>query len=240
MTDVDHPTERRLLEAAVELFADQGFAATSVRQVCTAAGANVASVNYYFGSKRALYDAAIDFARAESNARNPWVALDERRDFWSDAAPDVRLRRFIAMLLDHGLDGTGGTSSLARMMFHEMLDPTPAWDRQVEVSIARVFDALRDICRELAGPDVDDATLTRLAVIINGQCMYPALASGCLSTMEPEVRLDGDGRAALAELVADGVLATIRGLREGSATDQRGTNPSTPPASKSNIGHTAQ
>lgn len=212
MSEPEHPTKRRLLEVAVELFAGQGFAATSVRQVCTAADANVASVNYYFGSKRALYDAAIDFARAESNARNPWVALDERRDFWSDAEPEVRLRRFIAMMLDHGLDAEGNTSGLARMMFHEMLDPTPAWDRQVEVSIARVFDELREICRAVAGPGVDDATLTRMAVIINGQCMYPALASGCLTAMQPEVRLDQAGRERLAELVGDGAVGLLRSL----------------------------
>ena len=213
MTDAaERPTQTRLLEAAVRLFAEQGFEATSVRQVCDAAQANVASVSYYFGSKRDLYDAALDFARAESNARNPWVALDEQRNFWSDADPETRLRRFVAMMIDHGMREGGEPSDLARMMIHEMLDPTPAFDRQIEVSIARVFSALREICRDLAGPDVDEETLTRLALITNGPCMYATLVTQCLGRMHPEVKFDEAGRAALAELVADGMLALIRDL----------------------------
>ena len=61
----EHPTRTRLLHAAVKLFAAQGYEATSVRQVCERADANVAAVGYHFGGKSGLYDAAIDFAREE-------------------------------------------------------------------------------------------------------------------------------------------------------------------------------
>lgn len=45
----------RLLDAAERLFAQQGVAATSVRDITGEAGANVAAINYYFGSREALY-----------------------------------------------------------------------------------------------------------------------------------------------------------------------------------------
>lgn len=45
------PTERRLLLAAERLFAERGIAATSLRSIMSAAGANVAAVHYHFGSK---------------------------------------------------------------------------------------------------------------------------------------------------------------------------------------------
>ncbi|MEX2671333.1 MAG: CerR family C-terminal domain-containing protein [Phycisphaeraceae bacterium] len=48
-------TPRRLLEAAERLFAEHGFAGTSVRDITKAAGCNVAAVNYHFGSKERLY-----------------------------------------------------------------------------------------------------------------------------------------------------------------------------------------
>ena len=48
-------TKMKLLEAAGELFAEQGLEGTSVRQIAAKAGANVASVNYHFGSKQNLY-----------------------------------------------------------------------------------------------------------------------------------------------------------------------------------------
>jgi len=47
-------TKAAVLEAAERLFALNGFAAVSVRDITTEAGVNLASVNYHFGSKDAL------------------------------------------------------------------------------------------------------------------------------------------------------------------------------------------
>ncbi|HEX2313510.1 MAG TPA: TetR family transcriptional regulator [Thermomonospora sp.] len=48
-------TRRRLLEAARDLFAEHGYDHVTVRMIAGAAGANVALVNRYFGSKAALF-----------------------------------------------------------------------------------------------------------------------------------------------------------------------------------------
>jgi AcrR family transcriptional regulator len=47
-------TRRRLLEAAEALFIECGYEAMSLRQVTAKAHANLAAVNYHFGSKEAL------------------------------------------------------------------------------------------------------------------------------------------------------------------------------------------
>jgi len=49
------PVQDRLLDTAEELFCQCGFNDTSVRDIAAAAGCNIASVNYYFGSKDNLY-----------------------------------------------------------------------------------------------------------------------------------------------------------------------------------------
>ncbi|MBB6521730.1 TetR/AcrR family transcriptional regulator [Pseudoteredinibacter isoporae] len=54
-------TVERILDAASVLFAERGYAETSLRTITTAAGVNLASVNYHFGSKKALIQAV--FAR---------------------------------------------------------------------------------------------------------------------------------------------------------------------------------
>jgi AcrR family transcriptional regulator len=51
MTLQHFSTKDRILHAAEELFAQQGFASTSLRQVTTRADVNIAAVNYHFGSK---------------------------------------------------------------------------------------------------------------------------------------------------------------------------------------------
>ena len=54
-------TRERLLDAAEYLFAQRGVDATSLRHSTAEAAANLASVNYHFGSKEALFRAV--FAR---------------------------------------------------------------------------------------------------------------------------------------------------------------------------------
>lgn len=57
--DLALPTDRRLLLAAERLFAERGIDAVSLRAIMAAAGANVASVHYHFGSKDELVSAVI-------------------------------------------------------------------------------------------------------------------------------------------------------------------------------------
>ncbi|OAS19294.1 TetR family transcriptional regulator [Paenibacillus oryzisoli] len=45
----------KILLAAKKLFAQHGYEATSVRQICEEAGANVALVSYYFGGKESVF-----------------------------------------------------------------------------------------------------------------------------------------------------------------------------------------
>lgn len=54
-------TRERLLDAAQKLFVERGIDATSLRSITTEADANLASVNYHFGSKEELIQAV--FAR---------------------------------------------------------------------------------------------------------------------------------------------------------------------------------
>ena len=51
----DQSTKERILESASRVFCEKGFRATTVRDICAEADANVAAINYHFGDKRKLY-----------------------------------------------------------------------------------------------------------------------------------------------------------------------------------------
>ena len=53
-------TVQRILDAAEVLFAQKGFAETSLRAITSRAGVNLAAVNYHFGSKEALVQAVFE------------------------------------------------------------------------------------------------------------------------------------------------------------------------------------
>ena len=56
LTKEAQETQKRLLDAAEELYAQKGLDATSIRDITTKADRNLASVNYFFGNKYELYE----------------------------------------------------------------------------------------------------------------------------------------------------------------------------------------
>ncbi|CAA0082007.1 putative HTH-type transcriptional regulator YttP [Halioglobus japonicus] len=71
----DRSTKDRILDAALVVFAEQGFEGASIRKIVTSAGANVAAGHYYFGSKYALYS-AVTMRYLEQLNQTRYEALD--------------------------------------------------------------------------------------------------------------------------------------------------------------------
>lgn len=59
MNNTTETTQQRIMASAEILFAERGFAATSLRAIATAAGVNLAAANYHFGSKQGLLAATL-------------------------------------------------------------------------------------------------------------------------------------------------------------------------------------
>lgn len=76
MTLPHFSTKDRILYAAEELFAQQGFASTSLRQVTSRADVNIAAVNYHFGSKENLVNEVFR-RRMDDMSRERLAALQQ-------------------------------------------------------------------------------------------------------------------------------------------------------------------
>ncbi len=92
-------TVERILDAAEQLFAEKGFAETSLRLITSKAGVNLAAVNYHFGSKKALIQAVF------SRFLGPFCASLERELDRRQAKPEHKasLEELLEMLLDQAL-----------------------------------------------------------------------------------------------------------------------------------------
>ena len=64
-------TRARILEVALPLFAERGYAGTSIRMVAQAANVNVATLAYHFTDKQGLYTEVVQRLHADLAARWP-------------------------------------------------------------------------------------------------------------------------------------------------------------------------
>jgi AcrR family transcriptional regulator len=60
--EVPSPSADRILLSALELFSSKGYDATSVREICAAAGITKPTLYHFYGSKEGVYRALVDGA----------------------------------------------------------------------------------------------------------------------------------------------------------------------------------
>lgn len=124
-------TRERVLDAAERLFAVRGVDAVSVRDITEAAGANLAAVNYHFGSKHGLVVAIVQ-RRADQLGQRRSELLDEL-----EASGSVDLRAVIrAMVLPTAELVASDPSGRFYVSFLAALDDHPDL-----VPVLDVFDA---------------------------------------------------------------------------------------------------
>src|ERR1700686_5689829 len=71
-------TRHKLIEAAGQVFAERGYRAATIREICRRAGANVAAVNYTFGDKMGLYTEVLRHSVRAAQTAAMSAALDSR------------------------------------------------------------------------------------------------------------------------------------------------------------------
>ena len=150
----------RLLDAALALFAEKGFAKTSTREIALAAQINIASISYYFGDKAGLYKAVFTDPRS-----NPTVSPDQIDDPSQPLGWSLGnlMRTFVEPLKQGHL-----IQQCKKLHFREMLEPTGIWQEEVDSKIKPAHNALvAALCRHLGLVQPDD-DVHRLALSITG------------------------------------------------------------------------
>ena len=152
---ISRHVQDRLLDAAEELFCDHGFEATTIRDIAAAADCNIASINYYFGSKENLYTevwrrhlnfirttrmAGIDKAmsKAESDPVLEDLLTSFANSFVEPMADESRTRRLIKLMTRETLD----QHLPSHMFVDEVIRPTMAAMQQALLKTCPALDPL--------------------------------------------------------------------------------------------------
>jgi len=157
-------TRDRLLQAAAEEFAAKGYHEATVAGICRRAAANIAAVNYHFGSKEALYQEAWRQAHRAADSANP---PDGRVP--AAAPPEERLRGRLRALLQRAL---GDADLELRIMQRELLNPTGLLDQVIHQTLDPMRLAMASIVRELLGDLADETTVDLCVLSVVGPCLH--------------------------------------------------------------------
>lgn len=168
MTSLD--TQTRLLEAAHSLFAEQGFAATSTREITAVADANLAAVNYHFGSKEGLLLAVLHHTIGPINEeRMDGIAAAEARHADSPVPLDEVLRIFLGPVLrEFAADCAMGRGCLiSRMHLEPHSGVAQAMAEVMEPIIFRFVGAVQRVL-----PHLTPASIIQRATFLFGAMIY--------------------------------------------------------------------
>jgi AcrR family transcriptional regulator len=194
-------TRTRLLDAALDLLAERGEDGVTLRELTTAAEANVAAVSYHFGSFRSLCDAAIEHALERY--------LDAQEEAIRALKPESTLEELaeaFAGPMMSALSVGGRDLAVMRIVARAGIDPPEGW-----VRLSARFDRIRaDVRRVLKAelPDVKDSELN-----FRTRCAAGMLNWLVLAPVGAELRNKSQRQA--ERLVVPVITGLLRGTSSG-------------------------
>ncbi|MAI31300.1 MAG: transcriptional regulator [Rhodopirellula sp.] len=171
-------TRSRILGSAGPVFAAQGYTGATVREICSTAGVNIASVGYHFGDKLGLYREVIHDLRLAREKRFPTPNTDPQQ-------PRETLQALVNTLLARMLI-TEEAAWETELLMREMQNPTPVFESIVEEFFRPLFDQLTETLRLLVNGELPEHTVQHLAFSTVGQCLYYRVGAQAIQVLITE------------------------------------------------------
>ena len=180
LSDPAQDMRRRLLEAAIVVFADKGFDGAGIRDIAERAKANSAMVQYHFGGKEGLYQEALRFAFEQGPK---WIHLLQPPP--EPGEPEARskalacfknyLRSFLQEFMECHCTGKYLPIEVDRaaniLWNREMQFPRPSIEAFIVQSILP-FTQYLNACLQILRPDLDQESLFRMGMSIHAQMIW--------------------------------------------------------------------
>ena len=164
-------TKAALVAAAGELFARKGLEGASVREIAEKAGANVAAVNYHFGSKENLYKVTLEaVACKDSYVAGPQAFFEEARGLtkpreFSDLIYRLARAKFAeAFAPDHPWWHVP-------LLVRSCLEPSPGLQEVLTEHFEPDFEALKGLFR-LAAPEIPEDQIESFAISFEAEIVF--------------------------------------------------------------------
>lgn len=180
-------TKEALLLAAGELFAENGVEGTSIRAIAEKCQANIAAVNYHFGSKENLYVALVRYVLEQIRCHRAEALLARREEWTSDP---VKCAEAVCQIVEERCQQL--LTSLyprwyGRFFMRILLQPTQVISEIMKDTVVPEFNAVRDVLR-CCRPSMSMEEAELWMDTLNGQLTFYIFAED-LMLLFPEPRI---------------------------------------------------
>ena len=205
----------QLILHATRIFAAKGYAAAATREICQAAGVNIAAIHYYFGGKEGLYRAVLT---------RPIHAFAEQFGGFDDAALpfEQAMRRLLAPFVRMALDDNDYDLQVIRLHLREMLEPTAVFRDVVSHNVMPHHQALAGLLARHCGLGRPDADIHQLAFALVALANDYCISREVMRMLAPDVLSRADaGERILDRLVGYSIaLVAHEQARRGPASNR--------------------
>jgi len=210
MDALSQDTKSRILDAAESLFMEHGFEATSLRQLTTAAGVNLAAVNYHFGTKEELFQAVLTRRLDPMNQER--IDLLARYEQEAGARPLTCERILSAMLipaLKLSRDERRGGKNFLRLLGRAYADPAPFIRHFLSAQYAEMIGRFKDAFQQ-ALPHLTKQELTWRLHFVMGALSYTLAGTDALKLMAQVIPQEKDNDELLLQRLAPFLAAGLK------------------------------
>ena len=194
---MNQPTEirDRLIEAARELFARDGFDAASVRDITARAHANLGAITYHFGSKEALYHSVIERFAVPLADKLAAISVET-------GPPLERLATALWTFMDH----IWQHPEMPRLIVRELASDRPLPEPVANVIRRNMESFSRIVTEGQADGSIRAGEPHLMAMSIAGQPLFLAIAGRAI---RQAIGTD-PGDPAIRSLIAEHVITNMR------------------------------
>jgi AcrR family transcriptional regulator len=203
-------TKTRILDAAEHLFMEHGFEATSLRQLTSAAGVNLAAVNYHFGSKEELFQAVLTRRLDPMNQER--IELLEKVERDAGGRPLSCEKILFAMLIPAlrlARDERRGGKNFLRLLGRAYADPAPFIRHFLSAQYAQMIGRYKEAFSR-ALPHLSRQELTWRLHFVMGALSYTLAGTDALKLFAQVTAVDKDNDELLLQRLAPFLVAGLK------------------------------
>jgi AcrR family transcriptional regulator len=203
-------TKTRILDAAEQLFMEHGFEATSLRSLTTAAGVNLAAVNYHFGSKEELFQSVLTRRLDPMNQeRIELLEKLEREAAGKALACEKILFAMLIPALRLARDEERGGKNFLRLVGRAYADPAPFIRHFLSEQYAEMIGRYKEAFHK-ALPQLSRQELTWRLHFVMGALSYTLLGADLLKLFEQVTPGNRDNDELLLQRLAPFLVAGLK------------------------------